>query len=57
MKFGVWLGSRSPFDESYTNQMWGASAHAHVHTAHCTPLSHDGAFAVARSSPITAPYR
>ena len=29
---------------------------ANLHVRTCTPLSHDGAFAVARSSPIKAPY-
>ena len=28
----IWCVARDPFDESYTGQMWAASARAHVHT-------------------------
>ena len=46
---GYWLGTHSVS----LFQMWGQSARAraHVHT-----LPHNGAFAVARSTPIKAPY-
>ena len=47
-KFGVWLGTHSV---SLTQVRYGT----HLHVRTCIPLSHDGAFAVARSSPIKKP--
>ena len=48
-KFGVWLGTHSV---SLAQVRCGT----HLHVRTCTTLSHDGAFAVARSSAIKALY-
>ena len=48
LKFGVWLGIHSMI---LTQVRCGANLHVRT----CTLLSHDGALAVARPSPIKAP--